>query len=36
MAANLNEAVVRVGVVQAGAVPFDAAGCIDKAVRLTA
>src|SRR5512132_884157 len=36
MAANLNEAVVRVGVVQAGAAPFDAAGCIDKAVRLTA
>jgi len=36
MAAKLNEAVVRVGVVQAGAVPFDAAGCIDKAVRLTA
>src|SRR5512132_49118 len=36
MAANLNEAVVRVGVVQAGAVRFDAAGCIDKAVRLTA
>ena len=29
-------AVVRVAVVQAGAVPFDAAGCVAKAIRLLA
>ncbi|MBK7742199.1 MAG: nitrilase [Betaproteobacteria bacterium] len=29
-------AVVRVAVVQAGALPFDAAGCVDKAIRLLA
>ena len=34
MSASEKESAVRVAVVQAGSVPFDAQACVDKAVRL--
>jgi len=36
MTTSISEAAVRVAVVQAAAVPFDAGACVDKAVRLIA